>query len=52
MSVSWRFWQVILKIWLAFKSAFKLGFVNVKGCDNKNGGLVILNKGYKNIEIV
>ena len=40
------------KIWLAFKSALKLGFVNVKGCDNEIGGLVILNKGHENIEIV
>ena len=30
----------------------KLGFVNVKSCDNKIGGLVILIKGLRNIEIV
>ena len=28
-------------------------FINVKGCDNKKiGGLVILIKGYENIEII
>ena len=27
-------------------------FINVKGCDNKIGGLVILIKGYENIEII
>ena len=31
---------------------FIVGFINVKGCDNKIGGLVILIKGYENIEII
>ena len=29
-----------------------MGFINVKGCDNKIGGLVILIMGYENIEII
>ena len=51
MSVSWRFWWVVWNF-VSLLSALKWDLLMWKVVTIKIGGLIILIKGYENIEII